>query len=200
MIESQSELIDKISVLKKGEDIDPILFAKLLTGYFSLGYYIKEDKSSYVYDAKLVSKLLENIEPFEMFDSSATCYFMLKYLYKVVDKQNTDRTINLCQAIAESYQNILDIHNSINSIKQIRSIRDLTPLEEAKLDNMLKEITTAISTRNNILKVLEDFINYDFNDPVGMSALVHVISDDGLNKAKKAQRFMNTVFRWQLPF
>lgn len=200
MIESQSELIDKISVLKKDEDISPILFAKLLTGYFSLGYYIKEDKSSYVYDAKLVSKLLEDMKPVEMFDSSATCYFMLKYLYKVVDKQNTDRTINLCQAIAESYQNILDIHNSINSIKQIRSIRDLTPLEEAKLGNLLKEITTAISTRNNILKVLEDFINYDFNDPVGMSVLAHVISDDGLNRAKEAQRFMNTVFKWQLPF
>ena len=66
--------------------------------------------------------------------------------------------------------------------------------------DLLKEITTAISTRNNILKALEDFINYDFNDPVGMSVLAHVISDDGLNRAKEAQRFMNTVFKWQLPF
>lgn len=197
MVDLQSELLEKLEHLKDPEQVNPLLFVKLLTGFFSMSYYIKDDKSSYVYDYKMVAKHLENMDVMEIFDNTACTTAMLKTFFKVSDKKDPSKMLDLPVVIAELYESIYTTNIALQSMKSILAIRPFSIMESSKYDNLLKKLEENLSSRNHIISALDNFINY--ND-YQMLEDTDIIAPGTIDDIRKVQKFLTIIFKWQLPF
>ena len=170
-------LID-IQSLKDENNANPVLFSKMLVGFYAISTYksIYDTHKVYKYNTKKVQEQIKSFEDGKKITENALLLqLFFKMFFKVVDKSKPDETTTITHAIVDTFAKMIDLSALMSSLLLIKNVRELKPIEQATIDRLEKEMVNAIGTRNHIISELVKVIeNKNF--------IFERASEDGVDK------------------
>lgn len=184
---------DLINVLSSGEVVDTDVFLKTLTAFFNMAYHKTNSGNLYAYNTSKVSNYFESIT-----DKTEFTYHVnnlrsvITMFFKVRDKDDEERNINLFDAIVDTYLAIRNYTIALESLNNIVKTRPLKPSENVKVRDIEESINHRINARNQILIALTDFMKADLKQLINSNK----VNEEEAVLINKARETLKNIYCW----